>query len=125
MTTAIALPSELETLVSMVVAGFGPALGLASSASLPDANRQAVIARLALATGYRYAPDAPTEAHVEAATRMGGHLLGAPAHIASRAIGDPSGTTVDVAYLNAGASHAFRRSGARVLLSPWRIRRMT
>ena len=124
MPAVAALPSELIAVVTQVVAGFGPSLGVSSSADLPNALRQDTVARLALATGYRYAPGAPLEVAVEAATRHGGYMLGVPAHVSRRSLADPTGTTVEVEYLNSGASNGFRRSGARALLSMYRVRRV-
>ena len=121
----VSLPPELVAVVHLVVAGIGPALSLHSSADIPNGTRVMNVARLALAEGWRYAPAAPLEVHVEAAIRHAAYLIGTPVHVSKRNLTDPSGSGVDLAYLNFGASNGFRRSGARRLLSTWRTRRIT
>ena len=125
MPSPASLPPELAAVVDQVVAGIGPSLSLFSSTDIPNGVRIMNAARLALAEGWRYAPAAPLEVHIEAATRHAAYLIGTPVHVSKRSLTDPSGSAVDLAYLNSGASNGFRRSGARRLLSTWRSRRMT
>ena len=115
-----ALPAEVEALLAAVAAGIGPVL---QTAGTRDAARDAALARVAMIQCYRYAPGAPAEILTEAATRMAGHLSAAPPHVSQKSLSSPDGTSLQAIFNNAGASAAFRRSGARVLLSTYRVRR--
>ena len=94
------------------------------SAVAIDPTRARTAVGVAVDTACRYAPEAPTWALQEAGTRYAGWLLGAPVHVSSRKIGDPSGGSIELEYLNT-TGNGFRRSGARSLLSPYRRRRMS
>ena len=114
------------------------AVGLAEAAGLPivadpdpdddvDGRTSPVGVRLlAVVTERieRYAPSAPSEVQNEAAIRFAAYLNGAtsnPNAAGSVSIGD-LGPITSSAHTHAGA---FRTSGAKGLLSPWRIRRGT
>ena len=114
------LPAALESAVPAIVAQLPAAIG---STANRDTTRDTSLARVALLTCNRYAPDAPPELLCEAATRLAAWLAATPPHLSEKSITDPSGTAVDVKFTNAGAGAGFRRSGARVLLSPYRMRR--
>ena len=114
------LPAAVEALLAAVADGIGPVL---QTAGTRDAARDAALARVAMISCFRYSPGAPAEVLIEAATRMAGHLSAAPPHVSQKSLSSPDGTSLQAIYNNAGASAAFRRSGARVLLSSFRVRR--
>ena len=71
----------------------------------------------------RYAPGAPDAIRTEALIRFASWIMLTPAAFVQEKVADPSGTTIDRMYANSG--NGFRRSGARSLLSSWRIRRLS
>ena len=122
MVTEATLPAELEDAVADVAAAIVPGRIDAGAGLALEHKRR--VATAALITGYRYAPGAPLELHVEAAIRFGNWLARTDPALTQKTVSSADGTSLTYAYASTGAGAGFRRSGARVLLSPYRIRRM-
>ena len=86
-------------------------------------ERRTQAATVALQRCERYAPDAPAETLIEAATQMSGYLLGTGANLSRRSSTDPSGTMLEVEHDAHATRNAFRYSRASSLLAPYRVLR--
>ena len=118
MPDAATLPQALTDALPTIQAAIGPSVG----ASL-DATAAARLARAGAIIAHRYAPGAPVEILTEAAIRVGGWLAESRPHAMSTKTAVPDGTSLETVYASPGT--ALRRSGARWLLSTYRVRRMS
>ena len=90
--------------------------------NVTDARRTQA-ATVALQRCEQYAPDAPAETLLEAATQMAAYLLGTAPNLHRRSMTDPSGTVLEVEHDGQATRNAFRYSRASSLLSPFKRRR--
>ena len=116
---AVELQADVEALLPDVEAdlteyGFAPGLSTLTMRS----------ARAALLECWHYAPEAPPEILVEAATRLAAWIVGTRPHVSQEAISDPSGTSVTRNFTNGAATaNGLRASGASAALARFRRRR--
>ena len=107
--------------IAAVVAGLqGVTLGNVDNV---DDARRTQAATVALQRCERYAPDAPAETLIEAATQMAGYLIGTGSNLHRRSMTDPSGTMLEIEHDAQATRNAFRYSRAASLLAPYRVLR--
>ena len=108
--TIAAVVAQLETVMFGSVANITP-------------ERRTQAATVALQRCEQYAPDAPAETLLEAATQMAGYLVGTQPNLHRRSQTDPSGTAMELESDGQATRNAFRYSRASSLLSPFKVRR--
>ena len=112
--------TDAATLAAVVAGIQGVMFGNADNVT--DARRTQA-ATVALQRCEQYAPDAPAETLIEAATQMAAYLLGTAPNLHRRSMTDPSGTVLEVEHDGQATRNAFRYSRASSLLSPFKRRR--
>ena len=107
--------------LAAVVAGIGGVM--LGNVDVVTDERRTQVATVALQRCEKYAPDAPAETLIEAATQMAGYLLGTGANLHRRNMTDPSGTVLEIEHDAQATRNAFRYSRASALLAPYRVLR--
>ena len=112
--------ADAATLAAVVAGIQGVMLGNVDNVT---DERRTQVATVALQRCEKYAPDAPAETLIEAATQLASYLIGTQPNMHRRSQTDPSGTMLEFEHDAQAVRNGFRYSRASSLLAPYRVLR--